>query len=116
GSSSLQPSSRVVPNTFCIPPIGTLACDHATPFSADIVIGSTAAGSTCFLLHTEWEDDMPESVFKVIELIGTSNESWEKAAANAGRITGTCGSSRRAFKSYARYRRQQDAMAYHVRC
>jgi len=26
---------------------------------------------------------MPESVYKVIELIGTSNESWEKAAANA---------------------------------
>lgn len=26
---------------------------------------------------------MPESVYKVIELIGTSNESWEKAAAAA---------------------------------
>ena len=26
---------------------------------------------------------MPESVYKVIELIGTNNESWEKAAANA---------------------------------
>ena len=26
---------------------------------------------------------MPESVYKVIELIGTSNESWEKAAAIA---------------------------------
>ena len=26
---------------------------------------------------------MSESVYKVIELIGTSNESWEKAAANA---------------------------------
>ena len=35
------------------------------------------------LLHTEREDEMPESVYKVIELIGTSNESWEKAAANA---------------------------------
>ena len=34
-------------------------------------------------LHTEREDEMPESVYKVIELIGTSNESWEKAAANA---------------------------------
>jgi dodecin len=44
---------------------------------------STAAGSTCFLLHSEREDDMPESVYKVIELIGTSSESWEKAAANA---------------------------------
>jgi dodecin len=35
------------------------------------------------LLHTEREDEMPDSVYKVIELIGTSNESWEKAAANA---------------------------------
>jgi dodecin len=26
---------------------------------------------------------MPDSVYKVIELIGTSAESWEKAAANA---------------------------------
>ena len=26
---------------------------------------------------------MPESVYKVIELVGTSNESWEKAAAVA---------------------------------
>jgi flavin-binding protein dodecin len=26
---------------------------------------------------------MPDSVYKVIELIGSSNESWEKAAANA---------------------------------
>ncbi|MCS7269427.1 MAG: dodecin family protein, partial [Geminicoccaceae bacterium] len=26
---------------------------------------------------------MPESVYKVIEIIGTSTESWEKAATNA---------------------------------
>jgi len=26
---------------------------------------------------------MPDSVYKVIELVGTSNETWEKAAANA---------------------------------
>ena len=26
---------------------------------------------------------MPESIYKVIELIGTSTDSWEKAAANA---------------------------------
>ena len=52
------------------------------PFSTDIVmLGWTAAGSTCF--HTEWEDDMPESVYDVILLIGSSKESWEKAAANA---------------------------------
>lgn len=28
---------------------------------------------------------MPESVYKVIELVGTSSESWEKAAAAAVR-------------------------------
>jgi flavin-binding protein dodecin len=26
---------------------------------------------------------MPESTYTVIQLVGTSNESWEKAAANA---------------------------------
>ena len=26
---------------------------------------------------------MPDSVYKVVELVGTSSESWEKAAANA---------------------------------
>ena len=26
---------------------------------------------------------MPDSVYKIIELVGTSNESWEKAAASA---------------------------------
>ena len=29
------------------------------------------------------EETMAESVYKVIEVIGTSTESWEKAAANA---------------------------------
>ena len=37
----------------------------------------------CLLPNTEREDDMTESVYKVIELIGTSKESWEKAAAAA---------------------------------
>jgi flavin-binding protein dodecin len=31
----------------------------------------------------EKEAEMPESVYKVIELVGTSSESWEKAAAAA---------------------------------
>jgi dodecin len=54
------------------------------PISLDIpMLGLQAAGATCFLLHTEREDDMPESVYKVIELIGTSHDSWEKAAAAA---------------------------------
>jgi flavin-binding protein dodecin len=39
--------------------------------------------SICPLPHTEREDDMTESVYKVIELIGTSKDSWEKAAAAA---------------------------------
>jgi flavin-binding protein dodecin len=38
---------------------------------------------TCFLLHNEREDNMADSVYKVIELVGTSSESWEKAASNA---------------------------------
>jgi len=31
---------------------------------------------------------MPESVYKVIELVGTSNESWEKAAKAAINMAG----------------------------
>lgn len=32
----------------------------------------------------EWEEnEMSESVYKVVELIGTSSESWEKAASAA---------------------------------
>jgi flavin-binding protein dodecin len=37
--------------------------------------------SCCF--KTEWEDVMADSVYKVIELVGTSKESWEKAASGA---------------------------------
>jgi flavin-binding protein dodecin len=36
-----------------------------------------------FLRHPGQEDDTPDSVYKVIELVGTSDDSWEKAAANA---------------------------------
>jgi dodecin len=38
---------------------------------------------TCVLPNAEREDDMAESVYKVIELVGTSKDSWEKAAAAA---------------------------------
>jgi dodecin len=38
---------------------------------------------TCVLPNTEREDDMAESVYKIIELVGTSKDSWEKAAAAA---------------------------------
>ena len=31
---------------------------------------------------------MTDSVYKVIELVGTSSESWEKAAANAIEVAG----------------------------
>ncbi len=48
-----------------------------------MMLRSVVAGSTCFLLHTEQETDMSDSVYKVIELIGTSSESWERAATNA---------------------------------
>jgi len=47
------------------------------------MLGCKAAGAPSFLRHTEREDDMPESTYDVIQLIGSSNDSWEKAAANA---------------------------------
>lgn len=31
---------------------------------------------------------MPESVYKVVELVGTSEESWERAAASAVELAG----------------------------
>jgi flavin-binding protein dodecin len=46
------------------------------------MLGSTGR-STCLLPNAEREEDMTESVYKVIELIGTSKDSWEKAAAAA---------------------------------
>jgi flavin-binding protein dodecin len=54
------------------------------PFSADMaMLRSPAAGAPNVLPNIEREDDMAESVYKVIELIGTSKESWEKAATAA---------------------------------
>jgi dodecin len=41
-----------------------------------------AAGAPASCLNQR-EDDMAESVYKVIELIGTSKDSWEKAATAA---------------------------------
>ena len=48
-----------------------------------VMLGYGAAGASCVLPDINGRTDMPESVYKVIELIGTSNDSWEKAAANA---------------------------------
>src|SRR3954469_2818028 len=50
------------------------------------MLGCIAAGApaSCLALTlASTENDMAESVYKVIELIGTSKESWEKAAAAA---------------------------------
>lgn len=47
------------------------------------MLGSSTAGPSCVLPSNEREDDMPDSVYKVIELIGTSKDSWEKAATAA---------------------------------
>jgi dodecin len=47
------------------------------------MLRSTPAGAILLPAHIEREDDMTDSVYKVIELVGTSGESWEKAAANA---------------------------------
>ena len=43
--------------------------------------GGSVSSPCCFV--TEREDVMPESVYKVIELVGTSKESWAKAASGA---------------------------------
>ena len=43
------------------------------------MLGCVAAGAPC-VLPNQREDGMSESVYKVIELIGTSKDSWESAA------------------------------------
>jgi dodecin len=53
------------------------APEKPAPFEA--VSPDRAAGR----IRATWEDSMAESVYKVVELVGTSTESWEKAAAAA---------------------------------
>jgi flavin-binding protein dodecin len=61
-----------------------LASFRIAPFGTGrAMLGLWTAGASCVLPHAEREDDMTESVYKVIELIGTSKESWEKAAGAA---------------------------------
>ena len=51
---------------------------HPRSFQIDLATTTKSA------ILTFWEDsDMPESVYKIIDLIGTSTESWEKAATAA---------------------------------
>jgi dodecin len=48
------------------------------------MLGCKAAGSAQLPASIpKGRSNMPESVYDVIQLIGSSNESWEKAAANA---------------------------------
>ena len=47
---------------------------RAFPFGSDAGIA---------LIPYRTENDMPDSIYDVITLIGTSNASWEKAAGNA---------------------------------
>jgi len=44
------------------------------------MLGLRAAGAASVLSDKEREDVMADSVYKVIELVGTSKDSWEKAA------------------------------------
>jgi flavin-binding protein dodecin len=43
-------------------------------------VENSLAAVHAFPLPTWKEETMPENVYKVIELIGTSTDSWEKAA------------------------------------
>jgi flavin-binding protein dodecin len=51
----------------------------ATMFRARLATGRSILPAS----KAEWEDVMTDSVYKVIELVGTSKESWEKAASTA---------------------------------
>src|SRR5258708_7660113 len=43
----------------------------------------TGRRNLCNKVRPREESPMPESVYKIVELVGTSTESWEKAAATA---------------------------------
>jgi flavin-binding protein dodecin len=49
----------------------------------DVVIPRSDAVDDELLTPERKENNMAENVYKVIALVGTSNESWEKAAAAA---------------------------------
>jgi hypothetical protein len=68
-------SGRLTPRGFA--PQAGRAPEKSAPFEA--ASPDRAAGRT----RAAWEDSMAESVYKVVELVGTSTESWEKAAAAA---------------------------------
>jgi dodecin len=57
--------------------------ENATQWRSNPVDVRLGCGRSTCVLPERREDDMPESIYKVIELIGTSKESWEKAAAAA---------------------------------
>jgi hypothetical protein len=52
------------------------------PPSAGLTFIDDKPNEECRFMLME-ESKMPESVYKVVELVGTSPESWEKAAAAA---------------------------------
>ena len=54
-----------------------------TPFDAVIPRSRSVATFLVLYPQSRWRRTMAESVYKVIELVGTSSESWEKAAAAA---------------------------------
>src|ERR1700730_11818578 len=55
------------------------------PFSSNsTMLGFAAAGACASCPNIEWEDDMADSVYKVIQLIRTSKESLELAAVVVG--------------------------------
>jgi dodecin len=49
----------------------------------NVAIAKLDAADDELLTPERKENDMAENVYKVIALVGTSNESWEKAAAAA---------------------------------
>jgi flavin-binding protein dodecin len=49
----------------------------------NVAIAKLDAADDELLTPERKENDMAENVYKVITLVGTSNESWEKAAAAA---------------------------------
>ncbi len=60
---------------------GTLIQRGCRAFS--VTLDERKGMSNSFHKHTKKGDDMPNSVYKIIELVGTSPNSWEEAAKTA---------------------------------
>jgi flavin-binding protein dodecin len=78
-----EETSHAVPSAHLLAGTSALAGQDITPKVYQRACGAPQFVRSSHLNQQPKEDAMPESVYKVIELVGTSPNSWEDAARNA---------------------------------